>query len=342
MRKFLATGLLIAAACSNEKPPAVEPQDSGTAADARVADAAAAPDANVVIEDSGVEPDSAVMLPEDDAEFVAAEFPNAIECGLTASARVTVRNSGSATWTRATGYKLGAIDDSDPFAPGRVELADGDAVATGATHTFTIDLLAPAAAGAYSSDWRMVHEGVRWFGASARADITVDCPVPGDFDLGAVTILGSPDVRSYAVTSTITSLEFRPDNFHIDHTKRGQWPPVVIAPDGTTQEATVWVFFKIDGAWYGTGGERLRPNQTDKQLGNPSDIGPGWLYDPNRWGVMTNYVPAPGEVVGFMVVAGSTRSDSNVIVMERTGVVLIPFPPDGQMTAFPPFLWMER
>lgn len=112
-------------------------------------------------------------------------------------------------------------------------------------------------------------------------------------------------------------------------------------PDGTTQEATVWGFFHIGGRWYATGGERLRPNQTDKMLDNPSHIGPGWLYDPGRWGVMTGYVPSPGELVGFMVVAGSTRSDDHVIVRERTGVVLVPFPADDVSTEFPPFAWME-
>ncbi|HWW83510.1 MAG TPA: hypothetical protein VNZ26_07905, partial [Vicinamibacterales bacterium] len=160
---------------------------------------------------------------------------------------------------------------------------------------------------------------------------------PGGFNLSAVTILGSPDVRGWPITSQITSLVFSPGNLHIDHTKRGQWPPVVISSDGTTQESTIWVFFHINGVWYGTGGERLRPGQADKGLGGPSDIGPGWLYDPYRWGPMAGYVPQVGEIVGFMVAAGSTRSDNNVAVQERSSVVLIPFPADGITASFPPF-----
>jgi hypothetical protein len=156
-----------------------------------------------------------------------------------------------------------------------------------------------------------------------------------------VTIQSSLDVRDWKVTSRITSLEFSPGRFHIDHTLRGTWPSVDIG-EGTLQEATVWVFFNLGGRWYGTGGERLRPNQTDKQLDNPSQIGPGWLYDPNRWGPMTNYVPRPGELVGFMITQGSLRSDNHYIVQERTGVVLIPFPRDGVVTGFPPFYWEER
>jgi hypothetical protein len=166
-------------------------------------------------------------------------------------------------------------------------------------------------------------------------------PAPDGFDLGSVTVVGSPDVRGWPVTSRITSLAFRPGTIHLDHTRRGTWPPVVIAPDGTTQESTLWVFFHINGRWSGTGAERWRPSQTDKALTKPSDIGPGWLYDPSRWGPMANYVPRPGELVGFMVAAGSTRSDANVAVAERSAVILIPFPADGQVAQYPPFAWEE-
>ena len=48
---------------------------------------------------------------------------------------------------------------------------------------------------------------------------------------------------------------------------------------------------------------------------------------------------SPGDLVGFMVVAGSTRSDNNVAVRERSAVVLVPFPRDGLETSFPPFAW---
>lgn len=76
-------------------------------------------------------------------------------------------------------------------------------------------------------------------------------------------------------------------------------------------------------------------------MSDPWAPGVEWLYDPNRWGPMTNYHPQPGELVGYMVAAGSTRSDANVNVAERTGVVLFPFPAHGQSASFPPFTWQE-
>jgi hypothetical protein len=267
-------------------------------------------------------------------------------CTARVTAMIDVRNTGTTTWTARGGYALGAAGDSDPLftADTRVRLGDGESVAPGAVHRFHIPLTSPGRAGALTTDWRMVREGVRWFGATASQEVRVRCDPPATvegFRLGSVTILGSPDVRGFPVTSRITSLSFRPGTFHIDHERRGMWPPVLIDPDGTTQEATVWVFFYIEGQWYATGGERLRPNQTDKALDNPSSIGPDWLYARDRWGVMTGYVPSPGDLVGFMVVAGSTRSDNNVAVRERSAVVLVPFPRDGVETSFPPFAWQE-
>lgn len=317
---------------------AVAPADGGgSAVDAGRPDAGA-------VDAGGPQVDAGPTLPPDDAKLVMASIPD-LGCTETRTATVRMRNTGSATWTPAD-YKLGAVDDSDPFTPtGRVLLTAP--VPPGGEVEFVFPLTGAGAKATLKSDWRMVHESVRWFGEVAARDVTVTCAPPvNDFNLATVTVLGligtsNPDVRTFPATSTITSLEFKPDNIHVDHTKRGMWPPVVIAPDGTTQEATIWVFFRINGAWYGTGGERLRPNQTDKQLTKASDLGPGWLYDPNRWGVMTNYVPRVGELVGFMVVAGSTRSDAQTPVMERTKVVLIPFPADGVTAAFPPFFWQE-
>jgi hypothetical protein len=163
--------------------------------------------------------------------------------------------------------------------------------------------------------------------------------VPGGFNLNSVRFVGgSPNISSWAITSEITSLEFGGGRIHIDHTKRGQWPSVDIG--GALQEATIFIFENINGQWYGTGGERLRPGQTDKELGRPSDIATGWFYN-NYWAPLTGYVPRPGEVVGFAVVAGSVRADNNAPVHERTGVVLIPFPSDSGFSSFPPWLWRE-
>jgi hypothetical protein len=182
------------------------------------------------------------------------------------------------------------------------------------------------------------------FSTSAAPVIPTPIPPPGgggdagDFAWSKVRIIGgSPDVRSWPVTASITSLSMTGGTFHIDYTKRCGWPGVDIG--GALQEATIWMFEKIGGQWYGTGAERLRPCQADKGLGRPSDIASGWFYS-DTWAPMTGYVPARGETVGFMVTAGSTRADSNAPVHERSGVVLVSWPGDSG-GAWPPFLWRE-
>jgi hypothetical protein len=159
----------------------------------------------------------------------------------------------------------------------------------------------------------------------------------GNFNFANVTFVGgSPNVSGWAQTSQITVLGFDPANgiFHIEHTKQGQWPPVPFGD--VTQESTVWAFFRINGQWYTSGGERLRPGQTDKGLGNPSQMGPGWYYG-GQWAPMTNYIPPVGDPVGFMVTAGDDRVGNNSIVQERTNVVFISMPPDNVRSFYPPF-----
>lgn len=156
-------------------------------------------------------------------------------------------------------------------------------------------------------------------------------------DLSTVQIVSSPDVRSWPITTEITELGIHPSVLHIRYDKQGQWPPVDIG--GALQEATVWIFLQINGEWHATGAERLRPNQTDKpeDVAVSNFIGTSWLYDPHRWGPMAGYVPKVGELVGFMVAAGSTRSDDHVNVRERSAVVLVRWP-DAQGADYPPFV----
>jgi len=117
----------------------------------------------------------------DDAEIVSAMVPSRLSCGETSIAQITVRNTGTETWSRASGYKFGTVDDDDPLHDRpRVWLAEGISVPPGGTHVFEITVVAPLQAGRYTTDWRMVHEGVQWFGATALSEVVVECNHSGD------------------------------------------------------------------------------------------------------------------------------------------------------------------
>jgi endonuclease/exonuclease/phosphatase family metal-dependent hydrolase len=112
----------------------------------------------------------------DNAEVVAFDLPAGLACGQPYPATVTMRNTGTTTWTAGEAIRLGAAGDSDPLGgPGRVELPPGTSVAPGITHAFPLALRAPLASGTYLTDWQMVREGVRWFGGVASRDVLVSC-----------------------------------------------------------------------------------------------------------------------------------------------------------------------
>jgi hypothetical protein len=117
------------------------------------------------------------MADTDDAEIVSHDLPATMMAGQAARVTIVVANKGTSTWTRALGYKLGGVGDEDPFAPARIELPDGvfvrgDRVSPG-THAFTTTLVAPSAAGSYTTDWRMLREHVRWFGQTVTQHVEV-------------------------------------------------------------------------------------------------------------------------------------------------------------------------
>jgi hypothetical protein len=155
--------------------------DDGAADDAAGEDAGTDADGDAGGDGDGdatdAEPDGA---PEDDAELVSASLPASLACAAPFAASVTLRNTGTTTWTRAAGYKLGMLDDTDPFyaADTRIWLPEGTSVAPGGSWTFEFALTAPGTAGSYVTDWQMVREGLRWFGDVAQATVEVTCDAP--------------------------------------------------------------------------------------------------------------------------------------------------------------------
>jgi len=133
---------------------------------------------------------------QDSARIHYAAFPDTINCGESAMGHVIVENTGTATWTRDSEYKLGALNDHDPFFDSedvRVWLQEGESVAPGERYSFEIELLGPDSLGTKRTDWQMVHEGVRWFGEVVEADIVSTCE---DRDTGGNGIypLALPDM----------------------------------------------------------------------------------------------------------------------------------------------------
>jgi hypothetical protein len=169
-----------------------------------------------------------------------------------------------------------------------------------------------------------------WFPVDGNAMPTIDT--------SSWIVMNSPsDIGSWSETATITGLALYPDGVRIDFTKRdgvGSWPDVPFLTPGEDLQYTLWIVIQIDGQWY-TSGCLQYWRGLDRMGGPPSQYAMNWYYDPGRWGVMTSHQPAVGEWVGFFVAAGNERNvtdHSATMVLERSNVVIVPFPDDTGAT----------
>ena len=87
--------------------------------------------------------------------------------GQSYTVSVTMKNTGTTTWTAANLYNLGSQNPQDnlTWGLGRVNVPADVPPNTEVTFTFTVT--APATTGTYNFQWRMVQDAVEWFGAYA-------------------------------------------------------------------------------------------------------------------------------------------------------------------------------
>ena len=96
-----------------------------------------------------------------------------------ASASVTVRmkNTGSNTWNSTDNYRLGGVGDGSgiaaQFGATRFNIASGTNVATNQEYSFTFNITAPTTPGTYNLQYRMLQDGVAWFGDTLSVNVTV-------------------------------------------------------------------------------------------------------------------------------------------------------------------------
>lgn len=109
----------------------------------------------------------------DDAVPVSDTFPDSMEAGQRVTVRLTVRNTGTTSWMEASGYRLGADDDRDPFTEARQMLDAGESVAPNQEKSFVFEITAPEVPGTYQIGWQMLREGFSRFGTPFRKEIQV-------------------------------------------------------------------------------------------------------------------------------------------------------------------------
>jgi hypothetical protein len=149
------------------------------------------------------------------AQFISQSVPTLMAPSQTTSTTVTMKNTScDTTWIAggANPFRLGSQNPQDNvrWGTGRVNLSGN--VAPGATYpfTFTFTITAPATPNPYNFQWRMVEDGVAWFGDySTNAVINVVTP-PACTSAGPDSVNESGtthDVYAYGVTNA-TSVVF--------------------------------------------------------------------------------------------------------------------------------------
>jgi len=101
---------------------------------------------------------------QNDASFVSQTVATTMVPGQTYNVSVTMRNTGTSTWTPDGDYQLASenLPDNQRWGLNRVNLTT--TVLPGSDATFNFTVTAPAT-GSHSFQWRMVQQGVERFGA---------------------------------------------------------------------------------------------------------------------------------------------------------------------------------
>ena len=166
----------------------------------------------------------AVALAASDARFVSQTVPQTMTAGQTYQVSIVMKNTGTTAWAEADKFRLGSQNpqDNGTWREGRVYLAAGESIAPGQAKTFTFDVKAPATPGAYNFQWRMVQEGVEWFGQKTQnLQITVSSPDSNprveSFAANSDPIAGlwtyySATIVSPAVKNVVLSLDIYPSS----------------------------------------------------------------------------------------------------------------------------------
>jgi len=111
------------------------------------------------------------------AATVSRSVPGSVTAGSTFSATITMNNNGTKAWLDVTYHALGSQNPVDNGTWGLSRVGVAGTINPGSNKAFTFNATAPTTPGTYAFDWKMLEEGVQWFGATSTGNISVTAPV---------------------------------------------------------------------------------------------------------------------------------------------------------------------
>ena len=105
------------------------------------------------------------VFAQNNAQFISQTgIPDTIMAGQQFTFSITMKNTGSTTWTDADNYHLGSQSPQDNTYWGNSRFLLPNDVAPGEEVTITATATAPSNVNPAGFQWRMVQDGVEWFG----------------------------------------------------------------------------------------------------------------------------------------------------------------------------------
>ena len=133
--------------------------------------------------------------------FVGDSVPSEMVIGQQYPVSVSMRNTGSLSWTASQAYRLGSQNPGDNTRWGLHRVDVPGTVPTGGTAVFNFTARAPSTPGTYNFQWRMVQDGVAWFGATTtNRSITVHTSTV----TGSVDGVSGTNIEGWACSTRIS------------------------------------------------------------------------------------------------------------------------------------------
>lgn len=135
----------------------------------------------------GIELPDLPLVMERNAVFAGQSVPGTMVAGQAYAVSVRMRNEGSMAWTAADSFRLGSQNPGDNTTWGTSRVDVPGSVASGQEAVFNFTVRAPGQPGLYAFQWKMVQDGVMWFGGqtTSTAIIVKASEVTGNIDLVA-------------------------------------------------------------------------------------------------------------------------------------------------------------